>query len=371
LPCDYQELPHAGIKTLQPYVPGKSIEELAREQGIKDIIKLASNENPLGCSPLVTDALAKLSGHYIATYPCPFLHPIMKQLSHHLNIDETQLTLSNGSDFIYTLLLAIFALHQNKHIVTHDKAFLTYQIQAQTLGIPYKLTPLLPNWQVDISAMINACDENTAIVFLANPNNPTGILISLDEIERLISQVPPSCIVVIDEAYYEFAYPDHQPAVLALLEKFPNLVITRTFSKIYGLAGLRLGYAMASDVISGLMKRVQLPFMVNQIAMAAGNAALKDQEFVEETLALNTLGMKTMQRGLEELKLNTLPSKCNFITFDCGCDGLSVYQKLLQHGIIVRPLNAYGMPNHLRVSIGKPEHTQRFLDTLPSCLMGS
>lgn len=366
--CDYRELPHPGIKTLHPYIPGKSVEELAREQGISDIIKLASNENPLGCSPLVTEAMAGLSGHYLATYPSPALHPLMKQLSLHLGIDETQLTLSNGSDFIYTLLMMLFALQQDKHILTHDKAFLTYQIQAKTLGIPFKLTPLTDAWQVDISAMIAACRHDTAIVFLANPNNPTGVLIPQSEIRRLLNGVPQSTIVLIDEAYYEFAHPENEPAAMALLEDYPNLVITRTFSKIYGLAGLRLGYAIAQQSISDLLKRVQLPFMVNQVAMAAACRALDDQTFVQKTLTLNAQGMIRMQEGLAALNLNQIPSACNFITFDCGSSALPVYQNLLKHGIIVRPLAAYGMPEHLRVSIGKPEHTQRFLDTLALCL---
>lgn len=366
--CDYQALPHTGIQTLHPYVPGKSIEELAREAGLTDIIKLASNENPLGCSSLVKETLAKVSGQYIATYPAPALHPLMKQLSQHLSVDESQLTLSNGSDFIYTLLLNLFALHQNKHMLTHDKAFLTYQIQAQTLGIPFKLTPLLPNWKVDINAMINACKADTGIIFIANPNNPTGVLVTDEDIRHLLNNVPASTIVLLDEAYYEFAFPNGEPAGLALLNDYPNLVITRTFSKIYGLAGLRLGYAIASPAITELMKRIQLPFMVNQIALAAGCSALADQDFVRETLALNATGMEHMRQGLAALQLAQLPSACNFITFDCGRDAIGVYQNLLQKGVIVRPLGAYGMPRHLRVSIGTPEQVARFLDTLPACL---
>lgn len=366
--CDYSELPHQGIKTLHPYVPGKSIEELAREQGISDIIKLASNENPLGCSPRVREVLTNLSGQCIATYPSPSLHPLMSQLSQHLNISESQLTLCNGSDFIYSLLMILFALQQDKHVLTHDKAFSTYQIQAQTLGVPCKMTPMTTDWQVDISAMIEASCHKTAIIFLANPNNPTGVLIQQSEVKRLLDGVSKSTIVVLDEAYYEFAYPLNDPAGIALLDAYPNLIITRTFSKIYGLAGLRLGYAIASKTISDLIKRVQLPFMVNQVAMAAGCAALADQQFVRDTLALNAEGMLCMRNGLAALGLDQIPSVCNFITFDCAQNAMPVYQKLLQQGIIVRPLNAYGMPRHLRVSIGKAEQTQRFLDALPGCL---
>lgn len=366
---DYQKLPHAGIKTLHPYIPGKSVEELAREQGLTNIIKLASNENPLGCSPQVRKALSQLTGSYIATYPAPSLHPISRKLSETLGITENKLMLSNGSDFIFTLLLMLFALNQDKHMITHDKAFLTYQIQAQTLGIPFKTTPLLPNWQVDISAIIAACSKETALIFLANPNNPTGVLLPEREIIKLLKSVPETTIVVLDEAYYEFAFPKDNPGGLALLDSHPNLVITRTFSKAYGLAGLRLGYAIANPTIIELLKRIQLPFTVNQVAMAAAFAALDDQDFIKKTLDLNTEGMTLMTKGLDAIGLIRLPSACNFISFDCGMPAMPIYQELLSQGIIVRPLAAYGMPNHLRVSIGKKEHTLRFLDKLKACLI--
>ncbi|MDP1602618.1 MAG: histidinol-phosphate transaminase [Legionella sp.] len=366
--CNYQQLPHIGIRTLHPYVPGKSIEELAKEQGITDIIKMASNENPLGCSPLVREALAKMSAVQIATYPTPALHPLKYKLSQKLGIDEQMLTFGNGSDLLFTLLLIVFGLHNNKHMLTHDKAFMTYAIQAQTLGIEVKSSPLLDNWAVDITALIAASNQDTSLIFIANPNNPTGILIPQEEIRRLLASVLPSTIVVIDEAYYEYAYPNDDSQSLKLLNEFPNLVITRTFSKAYGLAGLRLGYAIANKEISELLQRAQLPFVVNQAAMAAAFAALDDNEFLSETLTLNQLGLQQIRKGLEALKLNLLPSECNFITFDCGTDSMIIYQKLLQRGIIVRPLTAYGLPHHLRVSIGKLAHNERFLNELSKIL---
>lgn len=366
--CDYNELTHAGIKTLYPYKPGKSVEELMREQGISDIVKLASNENPLGCSPHVRQTLANLSGQYIATYPTPVLHPLMDELSEHLGIHRDQLTLANGSDCLYSLLMTLFALHQNKSILTHDKAFITYQVQAQTLGLPIYSSPLDENWQVDIDALIAACRPDTALIFLANPNNPTGVLIAQHDIKRLLDAIPQSTLLVLDEAYYEFAYPHTDRAALALLADYPNLVVTRTFSKIYGLAGMRLGYAMAHPVISDLLKRIQLPFTVNQVVMAAARAALQDQDFVRETLAVNAESKQIMAQGLQDLGLDFIPSACNFITFDCAQAAMPVYEKLLQHGLIVRPLGVYNMPQHLRVSIGTTEHSQRFLATLPDCL---
>ncbi|STX28261.1 histidinol-phosphate aminotransferase [Legionella beliardensis] len=368
MPCDYQQLPHIGIRNLNPYVPGKSVEELSHEQGITDIIKLASNENPLGCSFKVNAAINKLNHLKIATYPDAANHPIKKKLSAKLGVSESNLALSNGSDLLFSLLLTIFGLHTNKHMLTHDQAFITYSIQAQILSIPVRSSPLLPNWEVDIEAMVKMANENTAIIFLANPNNPTGLLIPLEKIHYLLKNVPDSTLVVIDEAYYEYAYEPHERTSLSLLEQFSNLVVTRTFSKAYGLAGLRLGYAIAHPDIINLLHKVQLPFSVNQAALAGGYAALEDEQFLADTIDLNAAGLKQMQQGLNALNLSSLPSACNFITFDCGKDGLTLYQQLLEKGIIVRPLNAYALPNHLRVSIGMPEHNTRFLNNLAACL---
>lgn len=366
----YQHLPHAGIRELQPYVPGKSIEELAREQGITDIIKLASNENPWGCSPSVLHALASLSGTLLATYPAPLIHPLHKKLAEKLQIDEEMLTFSNGSDLLFTLLLTVFALHSGRHVLTHEYAFISFAIQTQTLGLPLKIVPAC-NWQVDIDALIRTCDHNTAIIFIANPNNPTGTLLPLEEIDRLLCNIPKSTIVILDEAYYEYAFSIGDNRSLILQQQHPNLVITRTFSKAYGLAGLRLGYAIAHPQISQLLQKALLPFTVNQAALTAAFAALDDEDFLTHTLKSNQDGLIQLRKGLNDLQLFSLPSYCNFITFDCGKNAASVYQNLLGEGIIVRPLTPYRMPNFLRVSIGKSEQISRFLDKLPVCLTRS
>ena len=303
LPCNYQLLPHLGIQTLQAYIPGKPSSELERELGITDIIKLASNENPLGCSPNVLEALSNLSGLQIASYPAPSIHLVKSKLSQKLAIEEERITLGNGSDFLFTLLMIVFGLHSNKQIVTHDIAFMTYSIQAQTLGIPLVSTPLTANWEVDIPALIKACHHNTALVFLANPNNPTGILIPHERIQQLLAALPTACLLIIDEAYYEFAYPADDKRTLALLDEYPNLVITRTFSKAYGLAGLRLGYAISSREISELLHRVQLPFSVNQAAMEAGVAALEDEAFLANTRDMNRIGLQQMSRRFGSITL--------------------------------------------------------------------
>ncbi len=364
MPCDYSLLPHSGIQSLVPYVPGKSTDELAGEQGLTDIIKLASNENPLGCSPLVTQALASLSSHQIATYTIPVHHPLRKKLADKLGIDVNMLTLTNGSEALIPLLQICFALHTEKHVVIPNYSFIAYGIQAKLLGIPVVSPPVLPNWQADVDAIIDCCNEKTAIIFLANPNNPTGALIGQAEIGRLLENIPASTILVLDEAYYEYVSEEDKLDTLSLLGKHPNLVITRTFSKVYGLAGLRLGYGIATPQISALLQRILPPFPVSETALVAGCAALDDHEFFKHTLQINAQGLKKVQQGLDDLGIDYLPAAGNFITFDCKTDAAPLYQQLLQRGVILRPLHPYGLNNYLRVTIGTDNQNSRFLDNL-------
>lgn len=362
--CDYSLLPHLGIQSLVPYVPGKSTDELAEEQGLTDIIKLASNENPLGCSRLVTEALADLSTHQIATYTIPAHHPLRGKLAKKLGIDTDRLTLTNGSEALIPLLQICFALHSDKHILTPKCSFIAYSIQAKMLGIPVVSTPLLPNWQADIDAIISSCNEKTALIFIANPNNPTGALICQTEIQRLLQNIPISTILVLDEAYYEYVKEADKLDTTSLLKAHPNLVIMRTFSKAYGLAGLRLGYSIANVQISALLQRVLPPFPVGETALVAGNAALDDNEFIQQTIQNNDQGLAQIQQGLIDLGIDYLPAAGNFVTFDCKSDATPLYQRLLQQGVIVRPLHPYGMNNYLRVTIGTKEQNTRFLDNL-------
>ncbi|KTD72942.1 histidinol-phosphate transaminase [Legionella tucsonensis] len=363
---NFQQLPHPGIQSLVPYKPGKSIEELAREKGIKvnDIIKMASNENPLGCSPLALAALKEMSTYLLATYPSPMNHHLMPKLANKLAIDTDQLFVSNGSDYIFTILLNCFALHNDKHIITHEYAFSTYAIQANTLNIPVRTIGINPDWHVNVDKLIQTCNSQTGIIFLANPNNPTGVLISQKEIKRLLENIPESTLLVIDEAYYEYAEPQLSYNSIEWLAKHPNLVITRTFSKIYGLAGVRLGYAIAHSSIVELMRRIQLPFTVNQVALTAAHAALDDDQFIQLSLQTNAEGMLQMKDGFNQLNIDYLPSACNFLTFDSKEDGMLLYNYLLDKGIIVRPLHPYKMNNYIRVTVGTKEQNDRFLNTL-------
>ncbi len=367
---DYDKIPHTGIQSLNPYTPGKSVEALAEEQCLTNILKLASNENPLGCSDAVATALNSLTPAQIATYSITAQNPLHQKLANHLHIEPDMLLLSNGSDAIFSLALICFALHSGKRVVTHQAAFIQYQIQAKILGIPMHHVPIKSNWEVDIDALIAACTEDTAMLFLANPNNPTGLLIPRAEIMRMLEQISSNIIVVLDEAYYEYVSTDLQSSTISLLSKHQNLIITRTFSKAYGLAALRLGYAIAHPILIALLYRIQNPFFVNKVASIAASAALDDQAFIEQTLNTNRDGKKQMQAGFKQLNLIQLPSACNFITIDLGYDALTVDQNLQRHGIIVRPLNAYGLNHHLRVTIGTAAQNARFLITLTECLNG-
>ncbi len=365
---NYHQLPHAGIQTLAPYIPGKSAETVAKEYGLTDIIKLASNENPLGTSPEVLRALHTLTPHKIATYQITSIHSFRDTLANALSLDCEMVFLSNGSDTIFYYILVCFALHSGKRMVTHEKAFIQYEIQAKTLGIPVHLTALKKDMSVDIDALIKAATPDTAVIFLANPNNPTGLLIELSEIKRLLSHVPENIIVVLDEAYFEYLPLSKRSNIVELLQQYPNLIVTRTFSKIYGLASLRLGYALANPALIALLYRIQLPFIVNLAAFIAADAALKDIAFLERSLSNNAKGLVQIREGLTALKLKQLPSDANFITFDAGFSARHVDLYLQKQGVIVRPLDAYGLTQYLRVTIGTPEQNQRFLNALSHCL---
>lgn len=361
---DFQNLPHAGVRSLVPYKPGKSIEELQNEKGLTDIIKMASNENPLGCSPRALSALRAIPSSTIATYPSPINHLLMPKLAKQLGIESRQLFLSNGSDYIFGLLMNCFALHSDKHILTHEYAFSTYAIQANTINIPVHTVAVHSDWQVNIDALIKQCSSKTALIFIANPNNPTGLLISPSEIKRLLEHIPEQTLLVLDEAYYEYAALQLKPNSIEWLAEHKNLIITRTFSKIYGMAGLRLGYAMANPAIIELLARVQLPFAVNQAALGAAYAALDDLDFIEQSLILTKEGMQQLEQGFQTLHIKTLPSAANFLTFDCKEDSMALYHYLLDRGIIVRPLHPYNMPQWLRVSVGTNAQNTRFLEAL-------
>ena len=360
---DFITLSHKGIQVLSPYIPGKSIEEVRKEFGINNIIKMASNENAFGCSPKVLEVLQNSDPLQIARYPAEAHHPLRQQLSDFLQVPPNMLSLANGSDSLFGVFLTGFALLMDKHMITHDYAFNSYAIQAHTLGVEV-VTLAMRDWKIDVDALIAACTPKTALIFVDNPSNPVGSMLQLADIEKILDNIPKSTILVLDEAYYEFLPANSMPS-LSLLKKYRNLIITRTFSKAYGLAGLRLGYAIADPEITEIIQKIHLPFTANILALNAACAALSDQAFLQRTQEHVARERQAMMELLDAHKIAYLTPNSNFITIECGQDGaVHTAQQFQERGIIIRPLHPYGMNSYIRVSIGTTEQNQRFMKEL-------
>lgn len=357
---DFRSLANHGVRHLTPYQPGKPLEELERELGIYSGVKLASNENPLGPSPkALLAAEHALSAAHI--YPDGNCYELKQQLAKFLSVNPNQLTIGNGSENILELIVKAY-LNSDHNPILSQYAFLTIPIIIKSYGIEAKIIPT-QQWEHDIPKTIAAVDKNTKAIFLVNPNNPTGTYVNEKNFRLLMESIPNNVLVISDEAYAEYITISDYPNTLDYLSHYSNLIITRTFSKAYGLAGLRLGYSMSSPEIADILNRSRLPFNVNHVVAKAGCAALTDQEHVKHSQQLNQQGMEQLINELKSIPLTYIPSIANFITIDVG-DAVSVYQKLLGKGVIVRPLHAYGMPKHIRVSIGTGEQNTRFLTTI-------
>lgn len=362
--ADFRLLANTGVRELTPYQPGKPVEELERELGITSSLKLASNENPLGpsSSAMMAAQLAISNSHI---YPDGGCFELKQALSSFLSVKPEQLTIGNGSENILELIVKAYLKHQDTAVIS-QYAFLTIPILIQSYGAKANVVPAT-EWGHDIEKMINAIDEKTRILFLVNPNNPTGTYTNDNDFKRLMEAVPPHVLVVVDEAYSEYIAKKDYPDTANYLSHYPNLVITHTFSKVYGLAALRLGYAISSVEIADILNRSRLPFNVNTIAAKAACAALNDQQHVKNSVELNREGMEQLESELNKLKLEYIPSIGNFITINVG-DASTIYQQLLLEGIIVRPLIAYGMPKHIRVTIGTQQQNERFITALKKVL---
>lgn len=357
-----QALPY--IRAVSPYQPGKPITELAREMGlpVEKIVKLASNENPLGMSPKAKKAVeAAIAG--IERYPDQF--DLIRALSAHCGVEMNQVVLGNGSNDVLDLIARVF-LAPGRSAVFAQHAFAVYPLATLSAGAELIVVPA-KNYGHDLDAMRAAIRPDTRIVWIANPNNPTGNFLPYPEVRAFLETVPRDVIVVLDEAYNEYLSPSDRLDTATWLKDFPNLVITRTFSKIYGLAGLRVGYALAAAEVADLMNRVRQPFNVNNLALAAAVAALDDHLFVAQSYELNRCGMEQIVAGLKRLGLEHIPSHGNFVTFKAG-DAAAVNQKLLKLGVIVRPIGGYGMPEWLRVTIGADLENAHFLEALERAL---
>ncbi len=361
--CD---LAPAHIRAIAPYQPGKPIEELARELGLDPagIVKLASNENPLGVSPLAQNAIEEAMGD-LARYPDGNGHVLKAALMRHWSLEADRFVLGNGSNDVLDIVARAF-LQPGCSAVYAEYAFAVYPLAIQATGAEGICVPSR-EFGHDLEAMLAAIRPDTRMVFIANPNNPTGTLLSNAGLLAFLQQVPPQVIVVLDEAYSEYLPAELQPDTQAWMAQFANLVVTRTFSKAYGLAGLRIGYAMAHPDVAGLMNRVRQPFNVNSLGQRAAAAALGDTGFIARSYAANQLGMQQITQGLHLLGLQFIPSYGNFVTFRIG-NATAMYRRLLEKGVIVRPIGAYGLPEHLRVSVGLASENHQFLQALESAM---
>jgi histidinol-phosphate aminotransferase len=369
-PADPCERAPAYVRAIAPYQPGKPITELAREMGLDEarIVKLASNENPLGVSPRARAAIEAALPE-LARYPDGF--DLAKALSRKLGVPMDHIVLGNGSNDVLELVGGAF-LAPGRSSVYSQHAFAVYPLATQARGARGIVVPAR-NYGHDLAAMLKAIEPETRVVFVANPNNPTGTLLTGAELEAFLRAAPGDVVVVLDEAYNEYLPAAARYDSLQWLARHRNLVITRTFSKAYGLAGLRVGYALCDPSIADLLNRVRQPFNVNNLALVAAIAALDDEPFLRRSRELNQAGMAQLTAAFARLGLAWIPSCANFVTVEIPRkDGASqsgaVYQKLLRAGVIVRPVAGYALPDHLRVTVGLPEENERFLAALATAL---
>jgi len=363
-PC---EISPSYVRSIAPYQPGKPISELAREMGLaeKDIVKLASNENPHGIGPRTRAAIERSLGD-IARYPDGNGFELKAALSRRYGVDAAQIVLGNGSNDVLELVAHAF-LGPGRAAVLSQHAFAVYPLATQARGARAIVVPA-KNYGHDLEAMARAVDEETCVVWVANPNNPTGTLAAPEALEAFVRRIPERVIVVIDEAYNEYMPADLRSDTVKWLKRHPNLVLTRTFSKAYGLAGLRVGYALAHPSVADVMNRVRQPFNVNSVALAAATAALEDMEFVAKSFAENLQGLRQLREGAQQLGLEFIPSYGNFLTIRVG-KAQEVYKRLLRRGVIVRPVGGgYQLPEHLRVTVGTATENEKFLGALAASL---
>jgi len=352
------------VRTLAPYVPGKPIEELERELGITNIIKLASNENPFGPSPLAIEAMQRaLAETWL--YPDGSGHVLKHKLAKKLGIDVNQITLGNGSNDALVLLAEAF-LAPGFEAVYSQYGFAVYPIAIQATGAKGVCVPALPADSAmplghDLKAMARAINERTRIVFVANPNNPTGTWVDARELEAFIAAVPRHVVVALDEAYFEYTGDLPLQNGIEWLARYPNLVVFRTFSKAYGLAGVRVGYAVSHPSIADMLNRVRQAFNVSVVGLAGAAAALEDTDHVTAAVQVAVSERARVAARLQKSGTKVLPSAGNFLMLHAGPDAKARYEALLRGGIIVRPVGNYGLPEHLRVTLGTPEQNDRFL----------
>lgn len=353
------------IRETKPYQAGTPIEEVEKQLGITDIIKLASNENPLGPSPKAIYA-AKKSISSVHIYPDANYTRLRTAIANYNKVDIKNITVGNGSENCIECLNKAF-LNSNNNVIVDQYCFATIRILNKAYNAHEIVIPSV-NYKLDINGVINNITPATRMIYVVNPNNPTGTFTTQTELVHLLENTPTNVIVVVDEAYHEYAENDEYPNTVELQKKYPNIVISRTFSKVFGLAGMRLGYLISSPEIADLLHRSRLPFNVNNYAVEAGIAALEDHVFIERTKLLNKEGMQQLTSAYKNAGIDFIPSVANFITINTKQDATTVYNKLLHKGVIVRPLVPYGLPQHLRITIGTKKQNERLINSLKEVL---
>ncbi len=350
------------IESLEPYNPGKPIEELERELGVKNIVKLASNENPLGPSPKAIEAIKSVLNE-VNLYPDGGGYYLRQKLARIHNVDPDEIILGNGSDEIVGLITQLL-IEPGDEVVISEGAFIRYPMAVKLMDGKSVIVPA-SNLRHDPVAMRHAVTGKTKIVFICNPNNPTGTILSSSEVYQFMRNLPENILVVFDEAYYEYVTNFDYPKTMHYFKNKRNVIILRTFSKIYGLAGTRVGYGFANADLVRNLNRVRPPFNVNRLAQVAALASLGDIEHVKKSIESNNRGKEYLYSELKKMKIPYLETEANFILIDTRKDGDVVYKKLLEQGIIVRPMKGmYQWPGHLRVTIGTEEQNKRFIDGL-------
>lgn len=355
---------HPDIRSLRPYVPGKPVEELQRELGLTRVIKLASNENPLGTSP---KAMAALRGAQttLHRYPDGGATQLRQAIADRWKVAGEQVILGNGSDEILGLLARTFLTPGDEAIMA-DHTFVIYKMEVTAAHGKPVIVPLV-DWTHDLESMVGAITPRTRLLFLCNPNNPTGTMVSAEAVDRLMARVPEDVIVVFDEAYFEYVRNSRFPDAMGYVKQGRNVIVLRTFSKIYGLAGLRIGYGVSTSEIIGFLNRVRPPFNANSLAQTAALAALGDDEYVAKSRAVNAAGMAQLEQGLRALGITPILSETNFLYFDAKRDGRSVFEALLREGVIVRHIEG----PMIRVTIGLPDENAAFLQAFKKVLDGA
>jgi histidinol-phosphate aminotransferase len=357
------------VTKLRPYVPGKPIDEVKRELGLPDdftIYKLASNENVLGPSPKAVEAMARVAPD-VWLYPDDTCFDLKNELAKFWDVTPEHLIIGNGSDEVIHFL-ALSLLDAGDEVIFADPSFVQYKAAAMLADCAYHAVPLTEDYRHDLRAMRAAVNENTKLIFIANPNNPTGTTVTRQELDELLDGLPPRVVVVLDQAYYEYVEDENSPNGLDYVREGHNVVVLQTFSKAYALAGLRVGYGLARPELIGYLQQVRGPFNVNMLAQAAAIASLNDAEQVTKAQALNQEGKAQLYAAFEEMGLGYVPTEANFVLVDCGRDTKALMNDLLRHGVIVRTFAPHALPTWIRVTIGTREMNERFISALRAVL---